>query len=420
VLTETAIARAKPRSAAYQMTDGRGLFLLVTSAGGRLWRFKYRHGGVQKQMGLGKYPDVPIDRARSLHEAARKLLATGVDPMVARKAQRLAAATSDAHSFQTVTYKWLDHWSAGTTARHADTTRRRLEANTLPLLGSRPIDAILAPELVAMVKAVDKRGASDLAKRSLETVGQIFRFAIAHGYATRNPAADIKPGDIIKPTRKVNFARVSSAELPALLSAIECYRGQVITRLAMRLLLLTFTRTNELIEAPWSEINFAAARWDIPKERMKAGRPHIVPLSRQSLEVLELLRSITGGGSLLFPGDRDPRKSISNNTILKGLARMGYKGRQTGHGFRGLASTILHEQGFEHAHIEIQLAHSQRDQVSASYNHALYLEPRRRLMQAWADYLEQAQRGFRAAPPAPLSSSKTPVHKPRTKALNRV
>lgn len=393
MLNETVIARAKPRAAAYQMTEGRGMFLLVTPAGGKLWRYKYRYGGTQKQMGLGKYPDVPLSRARSLHEAARRLLATGVDPMTERKAQKLAAATSDSRSFASVAALWLDHWSLGTTPRHADTTRRRLEANTLPLLGARPVDAIQAPEIVRMVKAIQARGVTDLAKRSLETVGQIFRYAVAHGHATRNPAADIKPADVLRPTRKANYARVDARELPALLRAIEVYRGHVVTRLAMKLMVLCFPRTGELIGARWSEINFAAGRWDIPAARMKARRPHLIPLSTQALEVLTLLKSVTGSGDLLFPGERDPSKPMSNNTILFALRRMGYGGRMTGHGFRGLASTLLHEQGFPHEHIELQLAHTRRDAVSAAYNHALYLSGRSKMLQAWADYLERSLRG---------------------------
>jgi integrase len=393
VLNVTVIRKAKPKAAAYQMSDGLGLFLRVTPTGGKLWRWKYRHAGAQLEMSFGKYPDVDLVSARERHAVARKLLADGTDPMAQRKSERAKSMASDPNSFKTVADLWLDHWSAGKSARHVDTTRRRLEANTLPMLGSRPITEIEAPELVRMAKAIEKRGASDLAKRSLETTGQIFRFAVAHGYAKRNPAGDIKPGDVLKSTRKVNFARVDARDLPMLLRDIEVYRGHVVTRLAMKLLALTFTRTSELIGARWCEFDMEARRWNIPKERMKMRKPHLVPLSTQTIEVLELLRSITGGGELLFPGDRDQSKSMSNNTILVALKRMGYQGRQTGHGFRGIASTILHEQGYEHAHIELQLAHTQRNSVSASYNHALHLQGRARMMQAWADYLEQTQRG---------------------------
>lgn len=400
VLNVTEIRKAKPKAAAYQMSDGRGLALLVTPAGGKLWRWKYRTAeGAQKEMRFGKYPDVSLEAARELHASARRLLSDGIDPMAQRKAERAStSAASDAHSFRSIAQLWLDHWSVGKSRRHVDTTRRRLEANTISMLGARPIAEIEAQELVRMVKAIEKRGASDLAKRALETTGQIFRYAIAHGYCRRNPAAEIKPGDVLKSTRKVNFARVDARELPALLRAIEVYQGHVVTRLAMKLIALTFTRTSELIGARWPEFDIASRRWKIPKERMKMKTPHIVPLATQAIELLELLRSVTGGGELLFPGDRDPRKPMSNNTILKALERMGYKGRQTGHGFRGIASTILHEQGYPHEHIELQLAHAPRNAVSASYNHALYLAPRAEMMQAWADFLEMTQRGGKVLP----------------------
>jgi integrase len=276
--------------------------------------------------------------------------------------------------------------------------KRRIEADILPSLGARPIAEIEAPELVAMTKAIEKRGARDIAKRALETTGQIFRYAIAHGYAKRNPASEIRPSDILKSTRKTNYARIDAKELPGLLRSIEVYPGTHVTRLALKLMALAFVRTSELIGAKWEEFDIEAARWNIPAERMKMRTPHIVPLSRQALDVLDTLRTLTGESKWLFPGDRNAKKPMSNNTILKGLERMGYKGQMTGHGFRGLASTILHEQGYAHEHIELQLAHAPRNAVSAAYNHALYLEPRAKMMQDWADFLEQTQRGGKVLP----------------------
>jgi integrase len=375
------------------MTDGRGLFLWVTPSGGKLWRWKYRFKSVGKQMSYGQYPDVSLADARERHAEARKLWAAGVEPMAKRKADKTALMASDSNSFQAVAHLWLEHWKSGITERHAETTRRRLEANVYPLLGTRPIAEIEAPEIVTMVKSIESRGAADLAKRALETIGQIFRYGIAHGHCKRNPAADIRPGDVLKATRKVNMARVDADELPALLRAIEVYRGKVVTRLAMKLMALTFVRTSELIGARWDEFDMEARRWNIPAERMKMRAPHIVPLATQTIELLELLRSVTGGGELLFPGDIDQRKPMSNNTILKALERMRYKGVMTGHGFRGLASTILHEKEYPHEHIELQLAHAPRNAVSAAYNHALHLKGRAKMMQDWADFLEHTQRG---------------------------
>jgi len=393
-LTDTVIRKARAKHTVYRLTDGGGLYLQITPAGGRLWRWKYRFDGREKLMSFGSYPDVSLSLARERHVEARKLLASGTDPMAERKAQKAAAE----NSFQSIARAWWEHWQDGKNLRHAVHVKRRMEANILPYLGARPIAAIEAPELVAMTKAIERRGAPDIAKRALETTGQIFRYAIAHGYARRNPASEIRPGDILKSTRKVNYARVDARELPTLLRSIEVYQGTHVTRLALKLIALTFVRTSELIGARWAEFDLEACRWDIPAERMKMRTPHIVPLARQALDVLDTLRTLTGQSEWLFPGDRNARKSMSNNTILKALERMGYRGRMTGHGFRGLSSTALHEQGFNHEHIELQLAHAPRNAVSAAYNHALYLEPRAKMMQEWADYLEQTQRGGKVLP----------------------
>jgi integrase len=249
-----------------------------------------------------------------------------------------------------------------------------------------------------MVKAIEKRGARDIAKRALETTGQVFRYGIAHGHARRNPASEIRPGDILKSARKINYARIDAKELPDLLRAIEVYQGTHVTRFALKLMALTFVRTSELINAKWAEFDLESARWDIPAERMKMRSPHIVPLAKQALDVLAILQTLTGKSEWLFPGERTAKKPMSNNTILAALERMGYKGRMTGHGFRGLASTLLHEQGYNHEHIELQLAHAPRNAVSAAYNHALYLEPRAKMMQDWANFLEQTQRGGKVLP----------------------
>jgi len=393
-LTDTEIRKAKAKASAYRMSDGGALYLWITPAGGKLWRWKYRFEGREKLMTFGSYPDVSLSLARERHAAARKLLASGVDPMAERKAEK----AKEENTFQSVQSRWLEHWRQGKSPRHVDYVQRRMETDILPKLGTRPIAEIEAPELVAMVKAIEQRGARDIAKRALETTGQVFRYAIAHGYAKRNPVAEIRPSDILPSTRKVNYARVDARELPDLLRAIEVYPGTHVTRLALKLIALTFVRTSELIGARWAEFDLEAARWDIPAERMKMRTPHIVPLSRQALDVLNTLRTLTGESEWLFPGDRNAKKPMSNNTILKALERMGYKGRMTGHGFRGLASTILHEQGYNHEHIELQLAHAPRNAVSAAYNHALYLEPRAKMMQDWADYLEQAQRGGKVLP----------------------
>jgi integrase len=397
-LTDVEIKRAKAKDTAYRMSDSGGMYLWVTPAGGKLWRWAYVHDRKEKLMSFGRYPDVSLATARERHSEARKLLAIGIDPMAQRKAERTSEEVASESSFANISARWMEHWQHGKSPRHVDSTRRRLNANILPALGARPMAEIEAPELVAMVKSIEQRGARDIAKRALETTGQIFRFGIAHGYAKRNPASEIRPADILKTTRKTNYARVDAKELPNLLRQIEVYPGTHVTRLAIKLMALTFVRTSELIGAKWVEFDLGAGRWDLPAERMKMRTPHIVPLATQALEILATLSELTGSGEWLFPGDRDPKRPMSNNTILKGLERMGYKGRMTGHGFRGIASTILHEQGYAHDHIELQLAHAPRNAVSAAYNHALHLKARAKMMQGWADYLEETQRGAKVLP----------------------
>jgi integrase len=397
-LTDLEIKRAKTKDKPYKLSDGGNMYLWITPAGGKLWRWAFRYEGKAKLMTFGRYPDVPLVLARERLAEARRLLATGINPMEQRKADKTAEQVATENSFASVAALWLEHWKDDKSARHVDSTRRRLASNILPSLGSLQIAEIEAPDIVAMVRAVEARGARDVAKRALETTGQIFRYAIAHGYAKRNPATDIRPRDILKASLKSNYARIDAKELPHLLRQIEVYQGTHVTRLAMKLMALTFVRTSELIGAKWSEFDLESARWDIPAERMKMRTPHIVPLAKQSLEVLNLLQALTGHSEWLFPGDRDPAKQMSNNTILKALERMGYKGTMTGHGFRGLASTILHERGCVHDHIELQLAHAPRNAVSAAYNHALYLEPRAKMMQEWADFLELTQRGAKVLP----------------------
>jgi len=397
-LTDTEIRKSKPAEKLYRLPDGGGLFLLVTPAGGKLWRWKYRFEGAEKLMPLGKYPEVPLAQARERHVAARTLLANGIDPMAKRKTDKTTKLIQTEGSFQNIASLWMEHWRVGTSPRHFESTQRRMEKDILPVLGARPLTEIQAPELVALAKAIEQRGARDIAERALQTVSQVFRHAIAHGYASRNPATDFRPRDILKAAQTANYARVDAKELPALLRAIEVYKGTHITRLAIKLMALTFVRTGELIEARWSEFDIEGARWDIPAGRMKMKTSHIVPLSKQAIAVLDTLQTLSGHSEFLFPGDRNPAKPMSNMTILGALKRMGYKGQMTGHGFRGLASTILHEQGYNHDHIELQLAHAPRNAVSAAYNHALYLEPRAKMMQEWADFLDRAQRGGKVLP----------------------
>ena len=399
-LTDTACKKATcPEGRpSVRLADEKALYLEVTAAGGKYWRWKYRHGGKEKRLALGVYPDVSLAQARQARDDARKALKDGTDPGQIKREAKLASAFDQANTFEAVARLWWEHWRDGKSPRHADYALKRLEADAFPVLGNRPIASIKAKDLTQMAKAVQGRGAIDLAHRVLQMAGQVLRYAVAHDLIDRNPAADVKPSDTLKSRKKENYARLDEKELPELLRKIEAYQGGPYTRLAMQLMALTFVRTSELIAARWAEFDLAAAEWRIPPERMKMKTPHIVPLSPQAVEVLKVLHTLSGGRVLLFPGERDHDKPMSNNTILMALARMGYKGRMTGHGFRGVASTILHEQGYAHHAIELQLAHQERNEVSAAYNHALYLKDRRVMMCDWANHLDKLRRGADVIP----------------------
>lgn len=405
-LTDTACKNAKcPDDRTFQRySDSGGLRLEVTKSGAKLWRWKYRYTGREKLLALGAYPEVSLASARKARDRARDQLAAGIDPSEAKQeAKRLAFAKSET-SFENIARLWWNDWKGNKDARHAGYVMARLEADAFPAIGAKPVADLAAPAFVRMAKAIEARGAADIARRVLQTCGQVMRYAVAHGLAERNPVADVKPGDVLRARRQVNFARIEVAELPELLRKIEAYAGSPYTRLAMKLMVLTFVRTGELIAARWQEFDLAAAEWRIPAERTKSRREHLVPLSRQALDVLHTLQAAHGGADrcqgdrLLFPGERDHAKPMSNNTILKALERMGYKGRMTGHGFRGVASTALNEMGYRPDVIEAQLAHVEENRVRAAYNHARYSEERRELMQSWADYTDAVRNAGEVIP----------------------
>jgi len=404
-LTVREIDTARPRTKPYKLADAHGLCLLITPSGGKLWRYRYYFDGKEKMMALGEYPLVTLSEARERRFEARKTQAAGTDPMAKRKAKVqarqmavVAVQRAAEDSFERVTRKWWERWAKGTSPRHADTVMRRMEADVFPAYGQKALAEITPTDVRELMRKVEKRDARDVAKRIHETTSQVYRFAIANGLTDRNPAADFKPGDILAAAVTENRRRVDVKDLPELLVAIDEYNGDAITVLAMKLMAYTFVRTSELIEAPWEEVDLEGARWTIPKERMKMETPHIVPLARQAVGVLRALRLLSGNRKLVFPGALNKDRPMSNNTILYALYRLGYRGRMTGHGFRGLASTVLHEHEFPEAHIDIQLAHQKRDKVAAAYNHAKYWGQRMEMMQWWADYLDaQLAKGRRAA-----------------------
>jgi integrase len=393
LLNDSAIRNAKPGPKPRKMADGGGLYLEVSPAGGKWWRLKYRFADKEKRLSLGVYPETSLRLARDRREAARELLAQGIDPGVVRKEDKARAAVAAENSFESVARRWHESWKTTRTEKHAAQVLRRLELDVFPAIGGTPIDKIRAPMLLQVAHKVDSRGAGDLARRDFQICGQILRYAVGHGLIEFNPAASVHPGDALKPRVKKHRARIEPRELPALLRALDGYEGNLRTRIALQLMALTFVRTIELIAARWDEFDLVAGQWRIPAERMKMRTPHIVPLSRQALALLGQLKETGTGRVLLFPGERDHERPMSNNTILFALYRLGYHGRMTGHGFRGVASTILHELGYRHDHIELQLAHQERDQVAAAYNHATYIRERGKMMQDWADHLDRLRAG---------------------------
>jgi integrase len=364
------------------------MFLLVHPNGGKYWRLKFRFHGRERTLALGVYPDVGIGEARDRRAQARKLLAAGIDPADSKQVTKRLDIQKEQDNFETIAREWYAKKSHEWTPGYAEKTLDRLERHVFPKLGSKPITAMSASEILSMSRVVEKRGALDTAHRVMQLCGQVFMYAIATGRAVRNPVPDLR-GALKAPVTR-HYASLKEADLPAFVKTLQAYDGALQTKLALRLLLLTFVRTTELRAAEWSEINFDKAEWRIPAERMKMKELHIVPLSRQAVKVLRELHEISGHRQHVFPNQHKPLTFMSENTMLFAIYRMGYHSRTTGHGFRSTASTILNENGFMPDVIERQLAHGERNKVRAAYNHAQYLPERRKMMQWWADYLDGA------------------------------
>lgn len=385
-LTDPRIKSAKPKERPYKLSDGAGMYLYVTPTGGRYWRLKYRFGGKEKTLALGVYPDVTLARARKKRHAARELLDEGKDPGLAKKEAKRKEIMRANNTFEGVAREWHEQQSHRWTERHANKVMSSLERNIFPSLGSRPIADIEAPELLDVLRVIERRGALATAHDVLQRCGAVFRYAIASCKASYNPMADLK--DALKPVKTTHYASLSEQDLPEFLEKLDAYDGHKITQLAMRLLMLTFVRTVELRGARWEEFELEKQLWRIPAERMKQGVEHLVPLSDQAIDVLEELKPLTAHYDFVFPNRINIRKPMSENTVLYALYRMGYHGKATGHGFRSTASTTLNEMQFPSDAIERQLAHGERDKVRASYNKAQYLDKRTEMMQAWADFLD--------------------------------
>jgi integrase len=398
-LTQLQVRNAKPRDRPYKLADGGGLYLEVTPAGGKHWRLKYRQAnGTENKLHLGSWPAVSLAVARDKRDGARELLAAGADPGRVRDEQARLARIVAGNTFEKVAREWhrtmLNQWQPQT----AKDILHRFELDIFPVIGRLPVAEVQTRDVLDAIRAVERRGALEIANRLAANCSRVFKFAIRCGLAERNPAEFLR--EVLEPREKGHFAAIGSDGLPVFLRALyanEACMGMP-TRVAMRLMLLVFVRTSELIETPWSEVDLEKGEWIIPWRRMKRGRRRINPdkndhhvcLSRQALALLRELHRLTGGGAFLFPNLRDPQRPMSNNTLLKALERMGYKGDMTGHGFRALAMSTLKEQlGYRHEVVDRQLAHAQRDKLETAYDRANYLEERRAMMQRWADYIDE-------------------------------
>jgi len=385
LLSDIQIKRAKPQDKPYTLNDGAGLSLLVDVNGAKGWRFRYRFIGKPKMISFGVYGEVSLAEARRKRDEARAMLANGINPSDARKADKIALRFSHENNFEAVAREWHSGkkttWSDG----YAKEVLGCLERDIFPYVGHRPIDQIEPLELLAVLQKIEKRGALEQASKIRRRCGEVLRFAVVTGRAKYNFAPDLAIA-LSKPKQN-HFPFLTEKEIPAFVEALEGYQGSLLTKYATQLLMLTGVRTVELREAEWCEFDFDNALWEIPKERMKKRRSHLVPLSSQAIEILNKLKVISGKYQLVFPGRNDVRKPMSDASINKVIKMLGYHGCLTGHGFRHMMSTILHEHGFESAWIEMQLAHVDKNSIRGTYNHAYYLKHRGNMLQWYASYL---------------------------------
>ncbi|EUC90528.1 site-specific recombinase, phage integrase family [Klebsiella oxytoca OK-1] len=379
-----------PEKKACKLADGAGLYLEVVPSGSRDWRMKYRLNGKEKRMAFGVYQAVSLAQARALHDEAKKKLAEGMDPSFAKKEEKLVRDVQLNNTFQSVALEWhgtkASRWSEG----YASDILEAFNKDIFPYIGQQPVNEIKPLLLLNVLRRMESRGATEKAKKVRQRCSEVFRYAIVTGRAEYNPAADLTSAMSGHESKHYPFLTVE--ELPDFFKALSGYTGSPLVVLAARLLILTGVRTGELRGAFWSEFDLEKAVWEIPAERMKMKRPHLVPLSTQALEIVQQLKVMSGQYPLVFPGRNDPRKTMSEASINQVFKRIGYTGRVTGHGFRHTMSTILHEEGFNTAWIETQLAHVDKNAIRGTYNHALYLEGRREMMQWYADYIDKVGR----------------------------
>jgi len=387
-LSEIAVRTAKPKDKPYKLSDGQSMYLYVSQTG-KYWRYDYSFLGKRKTLALGVYPTVTLAEARDKKNAARKLLANGTDPSETKKSQRKEAIRNASITFEIVAREWHEKNSAKWTPKNTARTLSLLERNIFPFIGRLPVGDVKPSELLETIQRIEKKGNIQTAHRAMMNCGQIFRYAMATDRANKDITFVLRGS--LTPIVEIHHASITDPKkIGQLLRDMDGYDGHFITKCALRLAPLFFVRPGELRHAEWSEFNFELAEWKIPASKMKMGSAHIVPLAKQALEIIKELREHTGHVRYLFPSVRTPDRPISDNTVNAALRRLGYdKTEMTGHGFRSMASTILHEQGWPHDAIERQLAHAERNKVTAAYNYADYLPKRKEMMQKWADYLDE-------------------------------
>jgi len=390
-LTEIKVRNAKPRANAYKIFDGGGLYLFVTPSGGKLWHFKYRFENKEKKLAFGPYPEISLLDARQKRIDARRLLENGIDPGAVSKARK-QAKVEETETVEIIAREWHGKFAAKWTEGYANKLMRHMELDVFPWIGQQPIKEIKAPELLTVLRRVEAR-ALDTAHRIREICSMFFRYAVSTGRAERNPAQDLIGS--LTPVKGKHLAAITDPrEAGKLLRAIDGYKGSYVVQCALKIAPLVFVRPGELRHAEWEEINLETAEWNIPAEKMKMREPHLVPLSRQAVEILTELKKLTGSGRYAFPG-RTSERPMSDNAILAALRNMGYsKEEMSGHGFRAMARTILDEVLNERVDIiEHQLAHAVRDPNGRAYNRTAHLAVRRKMMQRWADYLDELKAG---------------------------
>jgi integrase len=387
MLTDKAIRALKSREKPFKVSDGAGLYLLIQPTGARLWRLKYRFAGKEKLAALGVYPEVGLADARSRRDDLRRLRASGIDPSSHRRATKAAKESAAANSFEVIAAEWFEKKSSGWVPKHSTKIIERLRRDVYPFLGSRPISEITAPEVLAMLRLIEERGAIETAYRALGDLSSIFRYAIATARATTNPCRDLRGA--LKPRTTRHLSAITDPRaIPNLLIAIEGYKGGHIARCALRLAPLLFVRPGELRSARWADINLDAAEWRFTASKTR--QPHIVPLAKQAVAIFRELKPLTGHRDYVFPSTRSPQRCMSENTINAALRALGIESDvMCGHGFRAMARTVLEEHLKIAPHlIEAQLAHAVRDANGRAYNRTTHLEERRRMMQQWADYID--------------------------------